>query len=68
MIKIVNLILVCQTKDDKIPQLIPLFWVNASLILLIFLITLILVFRINYIFICNLNQSKKIYNNFIWCW
>lgn len=29
MKKVVKLILICQVKDDLIPQLIPLMWVNS---------------------------------------
>lgn len=41
MNKVVKLILICQIKDDLIPQLIPLMWINS--IGICFLILLILI-------------------------
>lgn len=41
MNKVVKLILICQIKDDIIPQLIPLMWINS--IGICFLILLILI-------------------------
>lgn len=41
MNKVVKLILTCQVKDDFIPQLIPLMWINS--IGICFLIILILI-------------------------
>lgn len=41
MNKVVKLILICQIKDDLIPQLIPLMWINS--IGVCFLILLILI-------------------------
>lgn len=41
MKKVVKLILICQIKDDIIPQLIPLIWINS--IGICFLIILILI-------------------------
>lgn len=46
MEKVVKLILICQVKDDKIPQLIPLMWVNSFLAW--FLILFILINLYNY--------------------
>lgn len=46
MEKVVKLILICQVKDDKIPQLIPLMWVNSFLVW--FLILFILINLYNY--------------------
>lgn len=46
MEKVVKLILICQVKDDKIPQLIPLIWVNSFLVW--FLILFILINLYNY--------------------
>lgn len=46
MEKVVKLILICQVKDDKIPQLMPLMWVNSFLVW--FLILFILINLYNY--------------------
>lgn len=69
MIIIVKLILVCQTKDDKIPQLIPLFWIISTvltlLILILYLKTYGNFFGLNVI--NNLNEFiKKI--EYKWYW
>lgn len=46
MIKVVKLILICQIKDDNIPQLIPLIWIISVIIVLyIFLILLVVYFN-----------------------
>lgn len=68
MINIVKLILVCQIKDKEIPQLIPLFWIISSLILLGILFSMILVFRIRYSLIYSLLERYREQNNFVWCW
>lgn len=48
MENVVKLILVCQAKDDYIPQLMPLLWIGSVLIWIIFLLMLIhLYFYIN---------------------
>lgn len=41
MYNVVKLILICQIKDDKIPQLIPLLWFSAVFIYLLMLLILI---------------------------
>lgn len=41
MSNIVKLILICQIKDDRIPQLIPLIWVMSILIVSFILIVII---------------------------
>lgn len=42
MYNIVKLILICQIKDDYIPQLIPLIWFNSIFIIFVFLFILII--------------------------
>lgn len=63
MIKVVKLILICQIKDDNIPQLIPLMWIiSIRIILYIFLILLIIYFNRVIIMICKVYYFNKIRN------
>lgn len=41
MYDVVKLILICQIKDDLIPQLMPLIWVNSVIISLYILLMLV---------------------------
>lgn len=63
MYDVVKLILVCQIKDDIIPQLIPLIWINSVIVVLLILLILIINYYyhnsdINYC--CNNTNRVKI--------
>lgn len=44
MVKLVKLILICQIKDDLIPQLIPLIWISSVFIVIFILLKLVNVY------------------------
>lgn len=68
MSNIVKLILVCQIKDVKIPQLIPLSWIYSNLILLVILLVIISIYRMRYYKSCCINRNNT-RNIFVyWCW
>lgn len=68
MRSIVKLILVCQIKDVRIPQLIPLIWIFSNLILLVLLILISLIYRIGY-YPVFMNSSNLYYKNSVsWWW
>lgn len=62
MEKVVKLILICQVKDDIIPQLIPLMWINSTIIRFFILFILINLYNLNEEF--NLRASEE-ENNYI---
>lgn len=47
MKNVVKLILICQVKDDKIPQLIPLMWINSFLVSFFVILMLINLYNFN---------------------
>lgn len=53
---VVKLILICQIKDDIIPQLIPFFWVFSVFIIVFIIISLVLIYFL-------INQVETIINN-----
>lgn len=57
MEKVVKLILICQVKDDIIPQLIPLMWINSTIIRFFILFILINLYNLNEEF--NLRRSEE---------
>lgn len=56
MNKIVKLILVCQAKDDKIPQLIPFNWILSGFIIIFCFLMLCFIYHIKN------NEKSNIYN------
>lgn len=66
MNNVVKLILTCQVKDDKIPQLIPLIWVFSIIIWLILLGVLVdLYYNLDYSII-KLRKERVQMLNFQW--
>lgn len=61
MDKVVKLILICQIKDDIIPQLMPLMWINSTIIWLILLFTLINLYNLNEEFSLKRMEGDKNY-------
>lgn len=61
MNNVVKLILTCQVKDDIIPQLIPLMWINSIVVSLLILLILINIFHIKseYILIYTQMSNKE---------
>lgn len=47
MKNVVKLILICQVKDDKIPQLIPFMWINSFLVSFFIILMLINLYNFN---------------------
>lgn len=63
MSNVVKLILICQIKDDNIPQLMPLIWLNSiGICFLIFIILInIYIIKIEYILVeSSYNRDEKI--------
>lgn len=48
MSNVVKLILICQVKDDFIPQLIPIMWIYSVVILVYILIIIVFIYYYNY--------------------
>jgi hypothetical protein len=68
MRNIVKLILICQIKDEFIPQLIPLIWIISTFLIRFMLIIIINIFfytRTNILCIRFRNESL-IYKNYLW--
>lgn len=68
MRNIVKLILICQIKDEKIPQLIPLLWNYSILIrlIIVFILVELFYYKFNYNFI-KIYYNSDIYKiNYKW--
>lgn len=67
MDNVVKLILICQVKDDNIPQLIPLFWLSSVFICFLILIVIVDLFfyKTNYDMIIS-NNSYNRGNSYLW--
>lgn len=65
---LVKLILICQIKDDIIPQLIPLIWIFSFLIVLFIFLKLIIIYGnfMNFVFLKKLVSNFKIINKWFW--
>lgn len=68
MNKVVKLILICQIKDDLIPQLIPLMWINSIGICFLILLILINLYNLKEeVNLVRIEGEKYIYRiNLIW--
>lgn len=68
MIKVVKLILICQIKDEKIPQLIPLYWILSSILVILLIIIYLKVYgNFNNVIIKSKNNGFN-YINLKWYW
>lgn len=61
MYNVVKLILICQIKDDLIPQLIPLIWIISVLIVSFIIITMVYLF----FYVVMHNLGIKLYSEII---
>lgn len=61
MYNVVKLILICQIKDDLIPQLIPLIWIISVLIVSFIIITMVYLF----FYVVMHNLDIKLYSEII---
>lgn len=51
--KIVKLILVCQIKDEDIPQLMPLLWILSSFVLFVVFLVVTAIYGLGYYKSCS---------------
>lgn len=68
MKNIVKLILICQVKDECIPQLIPLIWIISTFFISFIVIVIVDIFfyiKIDTLFV-RLNNESLIYKNYLW--
>lgn len=67
MNNVVKLILICQIKDDYIPQLIPLIWINSIFMVFVILFIIIVNYFYKNIYMLNYkNGRSNIYINIKW--
>lgn len=68
MINVVKLILVCQTKDIEIPQLIPLYWVCYMLIFVILIFMIKIIYRFSFLDELEYTSKSKNFYKDLWFW
>lgn len=68
MINVVKLILVCQAKDDIMPQLMPLIWCYSVLIRLVVVFILMEIFYYKFTYNINKLYYEKIINIVSYKW
>lgn len=68
MSKIVKLILICQIKDEIIPQLIPLYWIFSILVVFLLILIMIKIYFLFYNIIVEVEYVKIEKGLIIWWW